>query len=357
MRNRYKENWLETFDRYEAWWQGRAMDRPLLWISAPRDRPAGNTPEPKNPGPPDQWLNTDYLIQAHRHAFETRAFLAETFPYVNANLGPGSLATYLGSEPRFEPTTVWYTPCVSSLEDTPLPEFNARSPWFAKHLRMVETVRDAFYPDAYASIPDLIESLDILAAMRGPTELLYDLLDRPAQCHRWLKRINDLYMPHYDPFYNLVKDEDGGSVFTAFSVWARGRLCKVQCDFSAMISPEQFVEFYVPYVREQVRGLDRVLYHLDGPDAIRHVDAILSVKGIHVVQWVAGAGHPHAGDPAWYPLYDKILKSGKGLEVFMAADKIEAFVRRFGPSRLFILTEVKTEREARELIERVRRLC
>lgn len=38
--------------------------------------------------------------------------MAEAFPSVEINIGPGSMATYLGSEPYFAWDTVWYAPCV-----------------------------------------------------------------------------------------------------------------------------------------------------------------------------------------------------------------------------------------------------
>ena len=49
----------------------------------------------------------------------------------------------------------------------------------------------------------------------------------------------------------------------------------------AMISPDQFREFVVPSLREQSSKLDHVLYHLDGKDAIKHVDRIVKKYGSH----------------------------------------------------------------------------
>ena len=352
----YKQNWAETQERFEKWWHREPVDRPLMAIDAPRDAPLGDTPWPKESKDPAQkYLNVDYLIQGTRCWLEHNDFGSDSLPEVTANLGPGSLSLYLGSEPVFSPDTVWYKPCIESLENTPLPKYDPENRWLRAHLDLFRKLRELFGADAYLTIPDLVESTDILSAMRGPATFLYDLMDRPEQCRRWLERINRLYQIHYDAFYNLVKDDAGGSVFTAFHIWGPGRTVKVQCDFSAMISPEQFGEFFIPYVRKQIEGLDRVLYHLDGPNCICHVDQLLKLERLHAIQWISGAGAAPNEDERWYPLYEKILKGGKGLHVSLPARAVEGFVRRFGARGVYILTSVKSAREARELMAQAKR--
>ena len=353
---RYKQNWAETQERFERWWHCARTDRPLMRIDAPRDAPLGDTARPKEPkDPAQQYMNLDYLVQRARSDFERNDFESDAFPEVSADFGPGSLALYLGSEPAFAPDTVWFEPCIESLEKTPLPKYNPKNRWLRAHLDLFHKLREAFGADAYLAIPDIIESVDILSAMRGPTTFLYDLMDRPKQCRRWLERINNLYQVHYDAFYDVVKDDSGGSAFTAFHVWGPGRTVRFQCDFSAMISPDQFGEFLIPYLKEQIEGLDRVIFHLDGPNCIRHVDQLLKLKRLHAIQWEQGAGVETPENERWHPLYEKILKSGKGLHVRLPARAVEGFIRRFGARGVYILTSVKSAREARELMALAKR--
>jgi len=354
---RYKDNWDETYERFQRWWNREPTDRPLMRVTAPRDRPLGDASKVPDPGPPHKYTDADYLVRRCRRTFETTYYGGDAFPVADANLGPGSLALYLGGEPVFDESTVWYRPCIESLEETPLPEYDPDNHWLRLNLDIARRLQEAFGGDAWVTIPDIIESLDILAAMRDPMTLLYDIKDRPHQVHRWLRRINDLYFPCYDRFYDLLKDADGSSVFTAFMIWGPGRTCKVQCDFAAMISPDQFAEFYVPYVTAQIDRLDRVLYHLDGPDCICHVDHLLAIEKLHAVQWVAGAGAPDGGDETWYPLYEKILDGGKGLQVSMPIEKVPPFVRRFGGRGVYLLTSAPSQREADELVAAARTIC
>ncbi|MGC8971611.1 MAG: transketolase C-terminal domain-containing protein [bacterium] len=128
-----------------------------------------------------------------------------------------------------------------------------------------------------------------------------------------LKQIDELYFRYYDAMYDIVKDEEGGSSYTVFAIWGPGKTAKVQCDFSAVMSPKQFQEFFVPSLAYKCSKLDYTLYHLDGPDAIKHPPAILSVKDLDAIQWTPVAGKPDGGSEDWYPIYDMVKKAGKSL--------------------------------------------
>ena len=57
------------------------------------------------------------------------------------------------------------------------------------------------------------------------------------------------------------------------------------------------------------------LYHLDGTQAICHLDALLEIKELQAIEWTPQAGIDEGGDPRWYPMYRKILDSDKALQV------------------------------------------
>ena len=71
----------------------------------------------------------------------------------------------------------------------------------------------------------------------------------------------------------------------------------------------------MPSLRLQCQQLDFSLYHLDGPDAIRHLDALMEIEELNALQWTAGAGQPDGGNERWYAIYDKVRDAGKSLWV------------------------------------------
>src|SRR5699024_7599957 len=141
-------------------------------------------------------------------------------------------------------------------------------------------------------IPELMENIDVLASLRGAQNTVYDLIDEPEEMEERIQQVTDVYFDYYDRFYDLVKDTDGSSSYTVFQIWGEGKTAKIQCDFSALMSPNQFREFIVDPLRQQARKLDHVLYHLDGPDAIKHVDALMEIEEIDALQWTSGDHGP-----------------------------------------------------------------
>ena len=114
--------------------------------------------------------------------------------------------------------------------------------------------------------------------------------------------------------YDLIKDEWGGNVYTAFSIWGPGRTGKVQCDASAMFSTRVFERLVAPALGEQCRWLDYSLYHLDGTQAMHHVDHLLAIDALNAIEWTPQAGIEGGGSPRWYDLYRRILAGGKGVQ-------------------------------------------
>ncbi len=60
--------------------------------------------------------------------------------------------------------------------------------------------------------------------------------------------------------------------------------------------------------------MDHCVFHLDGPDALRHIDDILAIDAIDVVQWVSGAGQKPMWQ--WTEVLQKIQAAGKGIQVW-----------------------------------------
>ena len=352
---RYKPDYEEACDRLSAWWGGEDIGRPALQIHVPRATPWEEVPLLPTP---QCWI-THYSIQdfAYRVNSARRAclftdYLAEAMPSVSPDLAPNCLALYLGSGGVESPGTVWCTPCITDPEFAEFRLDESNIYWEFTLQLASEQLRHA---DRFlTSFPDLIEGLDTLAAMRGTQALLTDLLDRPDWVHASLAAITDCYFTCYDRLYDMLKDDRGGSHFWA---WAPGRMAKLQCDFSAMISPDMFADFMVPVLHAMTERLDTAMYHWDGPGAIAHHDHLLSVPGIDILQWTPGDGVEALADRRWWPLYHKTVDAGKKMHLrgLEGLEEVRILKREFGPKLKQFLLHVTVEslREADELIRTV----
>lgn len=321
----YKDDLDEAKDRMARWWNGEDIGRPAMQLLARREAPIENIPVMPQP---EGWTgrystrNFEYRVNLARRACVSTHFLAEAFPAVSADLAPNTLALYLGCKGIEQPDTVWCEPCIESPETARF-QIDPDNFYWDFTLRLVkEQLR--FGADRFLSeFPDLIEGLDTLAAMRDSQTLMIDMLERPEWVHESLKQITQCYFAAYDSLYDMIKDRDGSSVFWA---WAPGRIAKLQCDISAMISPDMFGEFMVPVLREMTDRLDYSIYHWDGPEALKHHDHLLSLPRLNLIQWIPGAGEYPSADRKWWPYFHKTFDAGKKIYLRNISNQIDAFL-------------------------------
>lgn len=362
----YKLDWDKTKEKFKNYWNHKNTGRPLMCVIARRPEV-----EPFSDGTPveggyldqicqgkyynmpeelkwtdmeDKYQNAERIVARYRYFCQTHAFLGESFPNLNIDFGPGSLAAYLGSEIGFKEDTVWFNKCLDSWDGVEKFRFDPENKWYKKHLQLAKDCRELAGDDFYVDMPDLMENIDVLASLRGAQDVLFDLLDEPEMIGERIQEVTDLYFDYYDNFYEIIKDEEGGNAYTVFQIWGPGRTVKLQCDFSAMMAPEDFRRYIQPSLRAQAEKADHVLYHLDGPAAIKHMDALMEIDGIDALQWTSGDAGPDGTLPDWDVIYDKAIAAGKSIWVKVYSGEFEDWIRnvdrivkKYGSHSLFLL--------------------
>jgi hypothetical protein len=169
---------------------------------------------------------------------------------------------------------------------------------------------------------------DALAAFKYPQRLALDLLEFLSQVKSLLKRIEEDYFAVYDHFYTLLR-QHGQPVTSWTPLLFEGKYYIPSNDFSIMISPQMFDEVFLPGIRRECQFLDRSIYHLDGPGALRHLDSLLAIPELNAVQWVPGAGKEVFA--RWVPVYQKIQAAGKGIQVNCRLEEIPQVMETCSP--------------------------
>ncbi|HTL30560.1 MAG TPA: hypothetical protein VL282_15115 [Tepidisphaeraceae bacterium] len=346
-------DWDRAREHFAKWWRREGL---VLSITAPARHPHAQLLAP--PVPQDQrirWTDPAYRFARAEHQLSQTFFGGDAVPFFDTHIGPGSLGMFLGSEPQFTPRTVWYEPCMDDLQGHPKLQFNPQNQWYRAQRALIEEGVRRAAGRFLVGMPDLIENIDTLAQLRGSEQLLFDMIEQPAAVEQRLWEINDAFFASFDALYKLIKDERDGNAFSAFWLWGPGKTAKLQCDASAMFSPQMFRQFVAPPLAEQCKWLDYALYHLDGTQALCHLDALLEIDPLEAIQWTPQAGQPQCGNPQWYELYQRIKRAGKGLQVFsVELDEVVPLIETVGPEGLFIITTAaKTQDDAERLLQRI----
>lgn len=352
----WKPNWPQTRARFEAWWERKGI------VLGMWGQPAARSPRPGICRPPamtDRKLaHTDVAWRAsqiHAH-LAASAFPAEVLAVAETDLGPGSLALYLGSEPTFAEDTVWFShpyADLDDLEEMPPLVFDPNCSWWKiteRQLRACRALGDGHY---LLGCPDLIEGLDILATLREPQNLMIDFIEAPEVVEQKVAEITQVWCDVYQRIYELIRAPDGSSAYGPFYLWGPGKTAKIQCDVSAMFSPEMFARFALPALRTQCAWLDHSLYHLDGTQSIHHLDLLLGIEALDAIEWTPQAGIETGGHPRWYDLYRRILAAGKSVQVVnVEPTELEPLLDAIGGEGVYVMMQFRDEAEA-EAMERI----
>jgi len=115
-----------------------------------------------------------------------------------------------------------------------------------------------------------------------------------------------------------------------------------------------FEDLFLPAIERECSHMDRSIYHLDGPGALRHLDRLLDIPSIHAIQWVPGAGREYWGQ--WLEIYKKVQEKGRAFTINIRARELEEVAQAIRPEGAWlIIDELVTEDEADHLLRTVSR--
>lgn len=193
---------------------------------------------------------------------------------------------------------------------------------------------------------------DHLAALRDPQHLAVDMLEHPEEIKQKLESSYQEYYKVYDIFYNLLRSYD-----IPITSWTPlihpGRYYIPSNDFSCMISKGMFDKFFLPGIIEECRFYERSIYHLDGPNALRHLNSLLDIPELDAIQWVPGAGNE--GFARWIPVYQKIQNKRKSLQLIITLEELPLVFETLRPEGVWFahIDGIRDQGVADRVIERI----
>ncbi|MDA3955656.1 hypothetical protein [Oceanispirochaeta sp.] len=351
----WKENWSETQQNFRNWWNrdgfilshwgtGLETGQSLHGIEAP---PLPASEEQRHTDPAWVARNEEYRLSCN---WQGADFMPMAFP----DYGTVTLATFLGVEPRYEEEYILYHPTDLSPEKDRELTIDPSDRHFVNMLEISRSLMEKSAGRFCVGLPAIAPGLDVLAEIRGTQNLLMDLILNPEWVKEKLEEINRTYFECYDQFYNILKGEDGSSINGWFMFWGPGKVAQAQCDFCAMISPDMFRDFAIPTLKEHCDVLDHSLFHLDGPDAVNKLDALLEIESLDAVEFTPGPQVPQGGDPAWYDMYRKIRKAGKCVQaVSLKPEEVVPLFDEIGSDGMYLMVDFQSRKQVEDTLKQV----
>jgi hypothetical protein len=367
---KYKPDWEQAQKRMIAYWNHAVVDRCCIAIHAPKNGAMLRHPDLQN-GPwligldeiPDSdtttiekwWTDPEWNYQRAITWFENTYFAGEALPVTYINWGANSMAAMFGSPAHFNKNSVWYPKVISdwniwSWETNP----EASSTW-KTILAILDRLVEGAPGNYLVGKPELGNGADILSLIRGMDDLALDLINCPIQVSEGVDRISSAWVRLMDEALARVWPVNyDGDILAWMGLWAPGKVDQLACDFSSVISPRMFRQFFVPEIIKMGTWCDYGVYHLDGPACMKNtLDTLLSIPQIKTIQYTPGAGSPPISSESYLPQYRKILDSGRNLYLLVQPDEVEKILAALPPEGLFMRTYVETQEEADTLLNNV----
>ena len=341
-------NWINTPDwesatkYWEAFWHGELLDRPPVLMSVPN--PDYEAPSLEPPNDEVRWCDPEFIIKSNEAGAMGRICLGEAIPASRA-LMCAWLPVY-GGEVTFRPDTIWIHPTLTDWNDAPDWERDWDDDGWRKLKRIYAEVCRGAEGRYSVGLPPLLVPNDLLPLLRGSEDFLLDLVERPRLVRETLGVMQANFVRMWNELDAMREPSSGYGNW--WPIWCPERLRIIQSDVSCMISSEMFESFIVPEIQALGEDVDHLFYHLDGPDAIRHLEMICSVPKIKAIQWVPGAGNPGHGS-CWMDLFKKVQSLGKAIWVHSGLDQLETYFQELDPRLLLLSAGASSVEDAQEV--------
>jgi hypothetical protein len=263
------------------------------------------------------------------------------FPWLEAMLGA---CVQVGDE------AIWALEGGFDYADLEALDLSPDNPWRRKYLEFVAKLNDHFHDRCPVGQPILRGISDMIAALRGTSQMVFDLYDQPEPFRHLAERCTDLLV-------SLVADQQrisgpfaGGYEIEQLALWAPGRIIRMQEDGSAFLSPALYVKYFQDKDERQASSFPYSLIHLHS-SSLFLLHAILDVESLKCIQINKDVGGMEVSD--MLPFFKNVQDRGKRLMIRGKLDHedLKLLRRELSPNGLYLQIVVESPAETKRLHE------
>jgi hypothetical protein len=295
-------------------------------------------------------MDVDFILDRQMRVLDSQTYCGQAVPHHYVERSATAMAGVLGADMELvNKDTTWATPCFEHVEQVAELVVDPQNVWYSKALeitrRSVALAHNHHFVGSYA----LGGMTDILAGLYGTENLLIDMIAKPQAVARAMEHVKRIWIELFDEVHAIIAESGNPGDVGWAGIWAPGTTFPLQEDSSYMISNEMFRTFCLPHLLDQMAAMDCPFYHLDGIGALNHLDTLLEIDALAVIQWVPGAGKERLDQ--WYEVIRRILDANKSVQVYANADEVDELVATVG-ARGLLVTVHATRQEAERLMDR-----
>jgi hypothetical protein len=336
----------------ENWWNFGPQDNPLLFIQVLKD---DHEVLPDTDDLKKYWTDVDFIMKRVIKTIDNTNYYGVAMPYHYVDFSATAMPCSLGGEIEYvNKETVWSHPVFDKIEDVLTVNLSEEN--IAYYTLREATRRSAAIAMGHHFISGwaLGGILDTIAGLYGTENLLMDMALNPGEVKKVIDHILSIWLNEFDSNMNMTETLGINGHCGWTGIWAPGRTFPIQEDFAYMISPDMFREFCLPSIVKMIEAMDYPFFHLDGVGMLGHLDVLLEIDKLKVVQWVPGAGKERLDQ--WYDVIRKILAAGKSCQVYAVPEEIEDLVANVGSRGLLVIVKNADNEQTQRLVDRYKQI-
>jgi hypothetical protein len=295
------------------------------------------------------------FFQDFEHWHEAYQALDDDSPFVIGAAFPGIpwMEAILGCPIYASEETIWSEPWLEDFGQVDIIESALDGPWFAKLIEFTKAlVRHA--RGRYPVGTTLMRGIsDMLGAVRGQVQSVYDLYDHPQEIRRLAGLCADIWLQVARAQLEILTEFYGGhaSGCWGFKVWAPGRCIWFQEDGSAFLSPSLFEDFVWPHDQRIASAVEHSFMHLHSPN-LYPLPQVMMCPDLTVIEINYDEVGPKLEE--LLPAFGEVLNH-KPLLIngYMSDDEIDMILERLPYRGLCLQPVVATVDEGRRVFQRI----
>jgi hypothetical protein len=240
---------------------------------------------------------------------------------------------------------IGYEKAMESLKNLPI----SNNPWIKKYGEFIKYLASEFPNDAIGQ-SILRGPLDILCALIGESEVIYNFYDEPEFVKQSLAKLSEVFNEFLRVQIELTPEYYGGYGIGQMYMWTPGTNCRIQEDAMALITPAHYDEFVYETDEKITSVTNYSLYHVHATGMFI-MDKIVRNNNLSIVQVMKDEGDTKISD--LIEGMKTIQKAGKSVLVKGKFDKddIEVMRKNLDRRALSLGCVVNNKEDANELKE------
>ena len=332
-------------ERHRAFWHREIVDRVCIAVTAPAARRVAS---PKAGSDAEHLSDPGFVVRRTEARVQNTYYAGDALPmvYAEGNL----LYPAWGGAGRFDSGTVWVDPTVHDWRAWNDYRFDFDNVWVTRFLDCNRALAEASKERWLVATQGFFGATDAMALMRGYEDFIMELaMGEATDAVRAGQR--EAVRGHQEIITRAWDDvaQCQRGTATCPGIWAPGRINYWSADFSCLIGPADFEKWMATEFEAMIDLCEFSLYHLDGPDAVRHLPRIGQFGKLKGVQYTVG---PQVRNDVqhWLGVAKQIQSFGKATYLWIEPDLLETVMTHLDPRGLFIFTHADNVEQAEELV-------